>query len=186
MFAGQEKNSFDKDAGINSLNSGNFYFQSLQMSTKLYSIYQLILPKSNYWTQKMQFWRNCRNIFAEDLIFLAQMRKNLNKIVTFSVNLFLVGVFREHQTMQFSQFCCNDFAILQRNEVLSAQSKIWSTNCKFFRETMFCEKLLWTRIKQFWRSLGNNFCCSQKFSSSNCKKWTKVYTFQQMDFSFEC
>ena len=75
MFAGQEKNSFDKDAGINWLNSVNFYFQSLQMSTKLYSIYQLILPKSNYWTQKLQFWRNCRNIFAEVLIFLAQMRK---------------------------------------------------------------------------------------------------------------
>ena len=72
MFAGQEKNSFDKDAGINSLNSGNFNFQSLQMSTKLYSIYQLILPESIYWTQKMQFMRNCRKIFAEVLNFLAQ------------------------------------------------------------------------------------------------------------------
>ena len=30
MFAGQEKSSFDKDAGINSLNSGNFIFKAYQ------------------------------------------------------------------------------------------------------------------------------------------------------------
>ena len=42
--------------------------------------------------------------------FWAKMRKVLNKFVTFPVKLFFIGVYRGHQAMHFSQFCCNDFA----------------------------------------------------------------------------
>ena len=42
--------------------------------------------------------------------FWVKLRKNLNDIVNFSVNRFFPGVFRGHQTMQFWQLCCNDFA----------------------------------------------------------------------------
>ena len=160
MFAGQEKSSFEKDAGINSLNSGNFIFKAYQCRQSCIQFTNWFYLKVITGHEKCKVDGTAETCLL-NINFLAQKRKKLNKIVTFSVNLFLVGVFRGHQKMQFSQFCCNDFAILQRNEVLSAQSKIWSTNCKFFRETMFCEKLLWTRIKQFWRSLGKNFCCSQ-------------------------
>ena len=39
----------------------------------------------------------------------------------------------------------------------------------FSRETMTCEKFLWTRKRQFRRSFRYNFCCSPFFSAQSAK-----------------
>ena len=46
MFAGQEKTSIDKYAGISSLNSGVFSAHSPKKIDKFVSFYEMILPES--------------------------------------------------------------------------------------------------------------------------------------------
>ena len=55
-------------------------------------------------------------------------------------------------------------------------------NVSLSRETMFCEKFLWIRKRQFWRPFRYNCCCSPIFSVQSARNEQKCTHFSKKIF----
>ena len=183
MFAGQEKSSIDKDAGIGSLNCGIFSAQSPKGSTNLSSFYQLILRESFYWTRKRQFWRPWRKIFAEVEFFLRQISETFERKCKF----FSEPIFPRSVSWTPNIAILTNLLQWFRRKVKFYRLKAESDQkiVSFSRETMFCEKFLLTRKRQFWRSFRYNFCCSQVFSAKSAEIEQKCTHFIKTIFNWK-
>ena len=183
MFAGQEKSSIDKDAGIGSLNCGFFSAQSPKGSTNLSSFYQLILRESFYWTRKRQFWRPWRKIFAEVEFFLRQISEKFER----NCKIFSEPIFSRSVSLTSNKAILTTLRkwFRRKTKFYRLKAEIDRKFVSFSKETIFWEKLPSTRRKQFWSSFRCNFCCSPAFSAKNCKNWTKVNTYHEKDFQLK-
>ena len=176
MFAGQEKSSIDKYAGISSLNYGVFFCSKPKNIDKFVFILPIDLTWKFLMDTKKQFWQPCRNIFDE-------------------VEIFFGSKFERHCEFFSEAIFPRSLSWTSNNAILTTLLQWFRRKAKFYRmkaeidrkivslsrETIFCEKLLLTRKRQFWRSFRYNFCCSQVFSAKSAKNEQK-YTFHQKDF----
>ena len=135
MFAGQEKSSIDKDAGIGSLNCGIFSAQSPKGSTICLQFTNWFYLKVINGHEKGNFDSHGERFLLKSRFFWVKFRKNLNENVNFSVNWFFHGVFCGHQAMQFWQLCCNDFA--EKRSFVGSKQKLIENLWVFQRKLHF-------------------------------------------------
>ena len=183
MFAGQEKSSIDKYAGISSLNSGVFSAQS---------------PKYRQICIHFTNWFNLKVFNGHEKAILTAMPEHF----CWSRDFFL-----GQNAEKFERYCeffsepifPRSVSWTSNNGILTTLLQRFRRKTKFYRlkaendrkfvsfsrETIFCEKLLLTQKRQFWLSFRYNFCCSQVFFLLKVQKLNKRSHFSSKGFSFE-
>ena len=123
VFTGHPKSCFDRPTETILLNS-RFFWSKYGKNEQNCSFFSgPIFPQIVSWKSNIAILTTLLNWFHwKTKFFWLKMRKKLSKIVTFSVKLFFIGLFRGHHTMQFSQFCCNDFA--EKGSFIGSKQKL--------------------------------------------------------------
>ena len=183
MFAGQEKSSIDKDAGVVSLNCGIFSAQSPKRSTNLYYFTNWFYLKVFNGHEKKQFSQPCWNIFAEVEIFLGQNAEKLERNCEFfSESIFPRSVSltsnKAFLTTLLKRFC-------RKTKFHRLTAEIDRKIVSFSTETIFWEKLSSTKKEQFWSSFRYNFCCIPVFSAKSAKIEQKCTHFTKRIFNWK-
>ena len=131
MFAGQEKSSFSMYNGINLLNSMTFSLKAYKRREICIHFTNWFFPKVFTGNEKCNFDRTTETFLLNSRFFWLKMRKNLKQNCNFFSEFFF------HRSVSWTPnnaILTNLLQWLRRiNEILLAQSRNWSENCKFFK-----------------------------------------------------
>ena len=107
----------------------------------------------------------------------------MNKIVTFSVKLFFIGVFRGHQTRQFWQLCGNDFE--EERSFIGSKQKLIEKLYFFQRKLSFGKSCPRQGESSFEAPSDVISAAVQLFLLKIAKNWTKVNTYHEKVFQLK-
>ena len=184
MFAGQEKSSIDKYAGISSLNSGIFFCSKPKIIDK----FVFTLPIDFTWKYLMDMKKAILTAMAKHFcwsrdFFGSNFGKNLNEIVNYSVNRFFLGVFRWHQTRQFWQLFGNDFE--EKRSFIGSKQKLIEKLYFFQRKLSFGKSCPRQGESSFEAPSDVISAAVQLFLLKIAKNWTKVNTYHEKVFQLK-
>ena len=145
----------------------SFFCSKPKKSTSLYSLYQLILPEFSNEHEKGNFYSHAETFLLKSRSFLVQNADKFERNFKF---------FNEPIFPRSVSWTSNNAFFTTLLQWFHRKTKFYSLEAEndrkivsFARETIFCEKLLLTRKRQFWRSFRYNFCCIQVFSMKSAK-----------------
>ena len=180
MFAGQEKSSFSMYNGINLLNSMTFSLKAYKRREICIHFTNWFFPKVFTGNEKCNFERTTETFWLKSRFFWLKMRKKLKQKCNFFSEFFF------HRSVSWTP---NNAILTNLLQWFRRKTKFYRLKAEsdrkivsFSRETMFCEKILWTRKRQFWRPFRYNFCCSPIFSVQSAKNEQKCTHFSKRIF----